>query len=702
MMNNTNSSDRSSSTQQQALAPVPSTSTAMEKLSLSCKYCAKILEAFALADDEEHVIDLGTVADILPLYNACPDHTPLILPAVLESDEALVDQGEEPPFRNRLDDTRIIRVYKFPKELSIDFFIVHDETELSIGIDKRLVYRSDVPGHHGVGILVDEHFIDFNLLKRWRNECESRHKGCHFQQSLTKSDHVRPLLLIDVLDHCIVDSGGVNSEFVALSYCWGVPAPGKPYWFRNERAILDALRKPEALSPGSEFNEKLPATIRDAIELTHTLGERYLWIDSLCIVQDDNDMKSIELPKMSDIYASACLTIIAGEGNHADHGISGLTFTRPRSWKQEVVHINGEQLMTPTGLDRSSTSNIVYHTRGWTFQEYRFGRRRLFFERQSVTWQCREATWVEDLKDRSDLKAKSKDLNVEELEDPGLDELNAVIDNYNERNLGRNEDAFPAFCGYQRVLSRLYPHGFINGMPLLFFDEIMSWSPTSINMTRRRAEKEENNPPSWAWLGWCGLVDIKFNGEQLLEDRDIHCLHVSKLVDWYTMINLGSPKVPLLRSSQGADENFSLSREPSLLFCKTHTATFQLSECLYETDFEIDLFAGPWYYLRDESGKWSGILRLHCKEDGKDNVGKNIELVAISKGYTPEEEPKNSIYGLLEWSAIERPKNRSEYHYYNVLWIERSGNIAYRKAIGRIEKAAWEGYNPKPIDLILG
>lgn len=700
-----NSSIQPSSAQHQTLAPAPSTSTTMDKLSLNCTYCAKILKAFGLPEEEEHVIDLGIVSDILPLYNACPDHTPMILPAVLESDGALAAQGEEPPFINRADDTRIIRVYKFPQEPSIDFFIVHDDAELSIGIDKRLVYRPDVPGHHGTGVLVDEHFIDTVLLKRWRSECENRHEGCRFQQSLTKSGQVRPLLLIDVLDQCVVDSCGVDGEFVALSYCWGVPAPGKPYWFRNERAILDALREPGALSLGSEFGEKLPNTIRDSIQLTHTLGERYLWIDSLCIVQDDNDMKSIELPKMSDIYASACLTIIAGEGNHADHGLSGLTFTRPRSCKQDVVQINDEQLMTPTGLDRRSTGiegSIAYYTRGWTFQEYRFGRRRLIFERQSVTWQCREASWCEDLKDGPDLKAKSGILGAEDLEDPGLGELNAVIDAYNTRNLGRNEDAFPAFCGYQRVLSRLYPHGFINGMPLLFFDEMMSWSPTSITMRRRNAEKEENNPPSWAWLGWRGLVDVKFNGQRLLEDRDVHCLHVSKLVDWYTMVNLDFPKVPLLRSSQAADENFLLSREPSLLFCKTHIATFQLSECLYETDFEIDLFAGPWYHIRDESGKWSGILRLHCKEDANDNVCKNLELVAISKGYAPEEEPKNSMYGLLEWSAKEREKNGSEYHYYNVLWIERSGNIAYRKAIGRVEKAAWERCNPNPIDLILG
>src|SRR5271156_2859020 len=113
----------------------------MESLSPKCNYCAKILETFRLPEEVVHIIDLGTVADILPLYNACPDHTPMILPAVLESDEALVARGEEPPFNNRSDDTRIIRVYKFPQEPSIDFFVVHDESELSIGIDKRLVYR---------------------------------------------------------------------------------------------------------------------------------------------------------------------------------------------------------------------------------------------------------------------------------------------------------------------------------------------------------------------------------------------------------------------------------------------------------------------------------------------------------------------------------------------------------------------------------
>jgi hypothetical protein len=700
-----NFSNRPNLTQNHALAGVIPIAPTMEHLSVSCKYCAKILEAFGLPEEEEHVIDLGTVAEILPLCNACPEHTPIILPAVLESDEALVERGETPPFHDRANDTRTIRVYKFPQEPSIDFFIVHDESELSIGIDKRLVYRPNVPSHHGAGILVDESFIDTRLLKRWKKECEENHEECRFSRSLTKSDPVRPLLLIDVLDHCIVDAHSASGEFVALSYCWGVPAPGQPYWFRNEKSILEALRKPGALAPESDFGVKLPRTIRDAIALTQTLGENYLWIDSLCIVQDDSNMKSIELPKMSEIYASACLTIIAGEGNHADHGLSGLTFTRARSCKQDVVHIMNEQLMTPTGLDRRLTgvdSGVTYYTRGWTFQEYRFGRRRLNFEEQSVSWQCRAASWFEDVKDSPGRKATAENLGAGDPEGPGLHELNAVINEYNVRNLGRNEDAFPAFCGYQRVLGRLYPHGFINGMPLLFFDETMSWSPISISMQRRKADKEENNPPSWAWLGWCGLVDVKFNGQRLLEDRVIRSLHVGKLVEWYTMTNLDSPRVPLLSSSQVEDENFSLSREPSLLFCKTQSATFQIRECLYETDFEIDLFAGPWYHIRNASGQWSGILRLHHKEDAEDSVGKSVELVAISTGYAPEEEPKNSIFGLLEWSVKERPKHGSEYHYYNVLWIERSGDIAYRKAIGRIEKAAWEGSNLGQVDLTLG
>jgi hypothetical protein len=55
-----------------------------------------------------------------------------------------------------------------------------------------------------------------------------------------------------------------------------------------------------------------------------------------------------------------------------------------------------------------------------------------------------------------------------------------------------------------------------------------------------------------------------------------------------------------------------------------------------------------------------------------------------------------------EMDLIPEVQNKGYYKFYNVLWIEREKDISYRKALGRVVKAAWERQNPKPAQIILG
>jgi Heterokaryon incompatibility protein (HET) len=69
---------------------------------------------------------------------------------------------------------------------------------------------------------------------------------------------------------------------------------------------------------------KPPNTVKDAIDLVESLGERYLWVDSLCIVQDDDEWKCSQINNMASIYANSHLTIIAADGDSSDYGLRGL------------------------------------------------------------------------------------------------------------------------------------------------------------------------------------------------------------------------------------------------------------------------------------------------------------------------------------------------------------------------------------------
>ena len=104
--------------------------------------------------------------------------------------------------------------------------------------------------------------------------------------------------------------------------------------------------------------------IRAAIEFTLQLGEKYLWVDNLCIVQDDTDLKSNVVKKMNLVYENAYLTLFAAAGEDASAGLPGL---RPhtRNIDQEIATI-GPDLTLTYPLSHASLQESVWASRGWT------------------------------------------------------------------------------------------------------------------------------------------------------------------------------------------------------------------------------------------------------------------------------------------------------------------------------------------------
>jgi hypothetical protein len=180
----------------------------------------------------------------------------------------------------------------------------------------------------GYGRVLDPEWIDPKLIQEWKNRCLEQHgEKCHNPQ---KIKHISPSWLIDTYTNRLVPGEGIL-EFLALSYRWGITAG-----FRTSRRMLEDLQLPESLSQEA-INGRIPLTIRHAMRLTQIIGERYLWVDAICIVQDDEIHMMKELEMMGTIYASAKLTIVASEGD-AEDGIGGLKgISQPREFQQEVV-----------------------------------------------------------------------------------------------------------------------------------------------------------------------------------------------------------------------------------------------------------------------------------------------------------------------------------------------------------------------------
>lgn len=109
-----------------------------------------------------------------------------------------------------------------------------------------------------------------------------------------------------------------QTRYIALSYVWGDVKVAT-----TTKSNLENLKKPGTIGPHVELLA-IPKTIRDALRLVSLLNERYLWVDAFCIVQDDEHTKQAHLHSMASIYTNSVFTIIAAEGDDANHGLPGI------------------------------------------------------------------------------------------------------------------------------------------------------------------------------------------------------------------------------------------------------------------------------------------------------------------------------------------------------------------------------------------
>jgi hypothetical protein len=264
------------------------------------------------------------------------------------------------------------------------------------------------------------------MVAGWLRECTASHKLCRVGVSGRRFDDaggddggtVLPDRVVRVgggFHPYLVENMGKNrrGRYAALSYCWGPFDPENPPFrlLKGNRAdLLERL-------PLSE----LPATIVDAIDFTRRLGIDYIWIDRLCILQDDDADWRAQAAKMCDVYEGATLTVAALAAASGDEGIYQPREPRPSvrvrcaTQDQEVGHMRVARRLDPgptAPLDLRSpyTSAFeqelglgLWNKRGWTMQERLISRRVVYLGRWQLFWECQEAMRKEDgITDSSD------------------------------------------------------------------------------------------------------------------------------------------------------------------------------------------------------------------------------------------------------------------------------------------------------------
>ncbi|KAK4243759.1 HET-domain-containing protein [Corynascus novoguineensis] len=223
------------------------------------------------------------------------------------------------------------------------------------------------------------------LCKLWLQECRQSHNSCQYEAD---KYHVAgiPTRLIDISNPACprlslsierASSTGGIVEYATLSHCWG-----KGGGANIATLTSSALNEFRELIPDAA----LPKTYRDAIHATWVLGFRYLWIDSLCIVQDSAEDWARESAMMSQVYRGASLNIAATSSKDAGPGAAGEAADGAAGGMREGTLYG----LYPGTFDWISAKKDRLRRRAWVVQERFLSRRTLHLAQGQVFWECDE------------------------------------------------------------------------------------------------------------------------------------------------------------------------------------------------------------------------------------------------------------------------------------------------------------------------
>ncbi|PTB49084.1 hypothetical protein M431DRAFT_20799 [Trichoderma harzianum CBS 226.95] len=355
------------------------------------------------------------------------------------------------------------------------------------------------------------------ISRTWLKTCNDNHKSCVAESAQL------PARFLDISDdadatHVFLKElrdfdHNTDSRYVALSHCWGTGP--------NLCTTRSTLQKHKH---GIKVSE-LPPTFRDAVNVARNLSVRYLWIDSLCIVQDDPHDWQIESAKMASIYRDAYFVLGAACGESDAQG-----FLHSRHW-QDVVTLTpldqgttlALQLLPPeTDEDHVDTvSQEPLSKRAWCLQERYLPRRMLLYGSQQILWECQKMSASEEgdirLHDGSHLERICKTANIPASvlartcreryvgdKDVNYIDWYKMVEDYTGRFITKSSDRLPALSGLAKAVSQSSKDDYLASLWKNSLIEGLTWCGSQ--GAEKLEEPREYISPSWSWASVTGTV----------------------------------------------------------------------------------------------------------------------------------------------------------------------------------------------------
>ncbi|KAK3319503.1 heterokaryon incompatibility protein-domain-containing protein [Cercophora scortea] len=334
------------------------------------------------------------------------------------------------------------------------------------------------------------------VAAKWIRRCVTTH-SC----GSTGTDQPLPSRLVEIDKHLrdlkVVETKGKTGRYVCLSHCWGTQ-----HTFENTTETLPRFLK------GFPYAD-MPTVYREAVKMAHMLGVRYLWIDSLCIVQDDREDWLREAGQMADIYANSFLTIAA---TRAKSNTASMHHDRKDKEALGISPMVGNPYRLMSHRNPSHPGNsLVYGedarfpllTRGWVFQERLLSPRVLHFGPDEMLWECHEESLCEC--ERSQGLGLSKAGHTRLLAGGNRDELELawrrLVEQYSNMRLTKTSDKLPAFSGIAKQFAKKRPDStYLAGLWSSSLMDDMLWYCNEFSHKTLNAKPEPRQAPSWSWV----------------------------------------------------------------------------------------------------------------------------------------------------------------------------------------------------------
>ncbi|KPI42508.1 uncharacterized protein AB675_9587 [Cyphellophora attinorum] len=383
----------------------------------------------------------------------------------------------------------------------------------------------------------------YRRMRIWFDACRLEHADC-----VPRSQRL-PTRLLQIENSAdpqlrLVDTARMPEQdvvYAALSYCWG-----------SNGVLLRTTRENELQHRSQIPYRDLPRTFQDAVQIAQTLDIGYLWIDSLCILQDDPAEWKREATRMDQVYLGATLTIAASDGHSASSGFFASHKAPSGNEAPGRVHlaITGDDQSEPPlfvqvhdrGLPsrgRPDKALPLLRTRGWTLLESTLSQRVVHCYRSELYWRCNQgcqnesgltvsATWNEPW------NVPALDVENQPMHD--VDTLwGKLIDDYSERNFTYPKDRLIAFAGLVNRFRAATGDSPCIGMWKGNIHQDLGWARCGSLDGTSLVNECTDRLPSWTWLScpvgvwshWAGEVIAR---GQYAGSHDFH----ARVTNWHT------------------------------------------------------------------------------------------------------------------------------------------------------------------------